>query len=215
MLLADGHDVVGVDNMNEYYDPALKQARLRALGIEYKGKRETAATHLTAGSLTFIRAGVEDSQLYSRHLDCRHFDAVCHLAAQAGVRYSITNPEQYISANLDGFFHILEYSRRNPSMKLVYASSSSVYGNSGDKPLSETDATDNPVSLYAATKKANEVMAYSYSSLYGITSIGLRFFTVYGPWGRPDMAPFLFTWALLYGEPINVFNRGDMQPVST
>jgi UDP-glucuronate 4-epimerase len=207
-LLAGGYEVVGVDNLNDYYDPALKAARLAELGIgDLPAKYgKTAAS----GSFRFIYAGIEDPRLYENHLDGQTFDLVCHLAAQAGVRYSIDNPAKYIASNIDGFFLMLEYCRHHKPRRFVYASSSSVYGNSAAVPYRESDRTDSPVSLYAATKKADEAMAHSYASLYGIRSIGLRFFTVYGPWGRPDMAPFIFTRAILSGEPIRVFNGGRL-----
>ncbi|MCD7900056.1 MAG: NAD-dependent epimerase/dehydratase family protein [Bacteroides sp.] len=208
-LLAEGHEVVGVDNINSYYSPILKLARLKQLGIV----AESLFPHqsiVTAQGFTFIKSDIEDSSLYQDCLSQMNFDMVCHLAAQAGVRYSITNPQVYIHSNIQGFFQILEYCRKNPVKKLVYASSSSVYGKNSSIPFREGDRTDTPVSLYAATKKANELLAYTYSGLYGIHAIGLRFFTVYGPWGRPDMAPFLFTKAILENEPIKVFNEGNM-----
>ena len=209
-LLAGGHTVVGADNLNDYYSPELKAARLRGLGIDtYKLEYNVPATS-AAGDFTFILADIEDGELYGQHLNGMRFDLVCHLAAQAGVRYSIDNPAQYISSNIVGFFNMLEYCRHNPVRRLVFASSSSVYGNNDSVPYHEGDRTDEPRSLYGATKKANEVMAYSYSSLYGIEAVGLRFFTAYGPWGRPDMAPFLFTKAVIDGAPIDVFNGGDM-----
>lgn len=209
MLLAKGHSVTGVDNLNDYYDPSLKAARLSVLGIDVPCGYGQAYNDIT-GMFEFICAGVEDKMLYDKYLNGRKFDVVCHLAAQAGVRYSIENPAQYIASNIDGFFLMLEYCRRHTPGKFVYASSSSVYGNSQEVPYRENSRSDSPLSLYAATKKANEAMAYSYASLYGIKSVGLRFFTVYGPWGRPDMAPFLFTRAILSGEPIKVFNGGKL-----
>ncbi len=207
-LLGDGHTVVGIDNLNDYYDPGLKAARLRELGVDTQKIGYDAPA--TTGGFTFIAADIEDADLYGLHLNGHQFDLVCHLAAQAGVRYSIDNPAQYVSSNLVGFFNILEYCRHNPVRRLVYASSSSVYGNNDSIPYRESDPTDSPRSFYGATKKANEAMAFSYSSLYGIEAVGLRFFTVYGPWGRPDMAPFLFTSAVLEGRPIDVFNNGEM-----
>jgi UDP-glucuronate 4-epimerase len=200
-----------VDNLNDYYDVALKKARLDelhpGLGVAASDSRQIHSKE--CGSLKFIKGDIVDPGLYAE-LDGARFDAVCHLAAQAGVRYSIENPQQYISSNIQGTFNILEYCRRNPVRRLVYASSSSVYGRNVKIPYSESDVTDSPVSLYAATKKSNELMACSYSELYGIEAVGLRFFTVYGPWGRPDMAPFLFTDAILSGRPIEVFNGGRM-----
>lgn len=207
-LLNEGHSVVGVDNLNDYYSPALKAARMNVLGVDVAGLACGATVEREL--FTFIKADVTDETLYTDYLNQRTFDAVCHLAAQAGVRYSIDNPRAYISSNVTGFFNMLEYCRRNPDMRFVFASSSSVYGNSTAIPYREDSCTDMPVSLYGATKKADEVMAYSYSSLYGIEAVGLRFFTVYGPWGRPDMAPFIFTKAILEGLPVNVFNGGDM-----
>ena len=207
-LLDKGHHVVGVDNLNGYYSPQLKHARLAELGIDPKGLGQ--GRECSAGNFSFLHYGIEDAELYLRHLNDASFDVVCHLAAQAGVRYSITNPDQYITANIDGFFRILEYCRHRRPGKLVFASSSSVYGNSAKVPYRESDPTDMPVSLYAATKKAGEALAYSYASLYGVETIGLRFFTVYGPWGRPDMAPFLFTKAIMESQPIEVFNHGKM-----
>lgn len=207
-LLNEGHTVVGIDNLNDYYSPALKAARMLMLGIDVAATDH--GTDIGCGAFTFIKADIADDSLYADRLNGRTFDAVCHLAAQAGVRYSIDNPRAYISSNITGFFNMLEYCRRNPSGRFVFASSSSVYGNSAAIPYREEGCTDRPVSLYGATKKADEVMAYSYSSLYGIETVGLRFFTVYGPWGRPDMAPFIFTRAILEGTPIDVFNNGEM-----
>lgn len=211
-LLAEGHEVVGVDDLNGYYDPTLKWARMRELGIDVTkltrfGTRETSPD----GRLSFVLGSVDKEPLYTWLLAGERFDAVCHLAAQAGVRWSIENPAAYTSANLDGFALMLEFCRNNnPDMKFVFASSSSVYGANAEIPYRENDRTDMPLSYYGATKKANEVMAYSYASLYGLDTVGLRFFTVYGPWGRPDMAPFIFTKAIMAGEPIKVFNNGDM-----
>lgn len=207
-LLAAGHTVVGVDDMNDYYSPALKAARLAMLGVDAADMPRFGRAG--SGNFTFIKAGIEEERLYGENLDRESFDLVCNLAAQAGVRYSIENPRRYVESNVEGFFNILEYCRRHHVTRLVYASSSSVYGNSDRMPCSETDTTDTPVSLYAATKKSNELFARCYSELYGIETIGLRFFTVYGPWGRPDMAPFIFTKAILEGEPVRVFNGGAM-----
>lgn len=196
-LLARGDEVVGIDNLNDYYDPALKQARLARLTPQpgFRFQRLDVAD----------RAGVE--VLFA----AERFDRVVHLAAQAGVRYSITHPHAYGESNLTGFLNILEACRQHPVAHLVYASSSSVYGGNTKMPFSEADAVDHPVSLYAATKKANELMAHTYSHLYRLPTTGLRFFTVYGPWGRPDMAYFSFTRKILAGEPIPVFNEGRMQ----
>lgn len=207
-LLSEGHTITGIDNLNNYYSPDLKLSRLEQLGIhtsEIKyGKR------LKNNYFTFIQADIESQALYQDYLTYEHFDVICHLAAQAGVRYSIENPQQYISSNIQGFFNMLEYCRKQSVERFVFASSSSVYGKNNHIPYLETDKTETPVSLYAATKKANELFAHSYSELYKIKTIGLRFFTVYGPWGRPDMAPFIFTKSILDNNPIQVFNGGDM-----
>jgi UDP-glucuronate 4-epimerase len=196
-LLARGDEVLGIDNLNDYYDPALKHARLAHLQSHpgFKFERLDIAGTSTMQAL-FERGG---------------FTRVVHLAAQAGVRYSVTHPHAYAQANLVGFLNVLEGCRANRIEHLVYASSSSVYGGNTKLPFAEDDAVDHPVSLYAATKKANELMAHSYSHLYGLPCSGLRFFTVYGPWGRPDMAYWKFTQAILAGEPIAVFNHGRMQ----
>ena len=199
-LLARGERVVGIDNLNSYYDPALKQARLARL--------EAAAP---AGAWCFQQLNVDDGPAISQLFACERPRLVIHLAAQAGVRYSIENPAAYIQANLVGFGHILEGCRHHGIEHLVYASSSSVYGGNTNLPFAERQPVNHPVSLYAATKKANELMAHTYSHLYGLPATGLRFFTVYGPWGRPDMAPMLFARAILAGEPIRVFNQGRMR----
>ena len=198
-LLEEGHKVTGIDNLNAYYDPALKSARLASI-------RE----HNNATAFVFHKMDICEPEPMNELFADERFDLVCHLAAQAGVRYSIDRPEVYIQSNLSGFFNLLECCRRYPVKHLVFASSSSVYGNNAAIPYKESDCTDTPVSLYAATKKSNELMAYSYASLYGIPCTGLRFFTVYGPWSRPDMAPFLFAKALFAGEEIKLFNSGDM-----
>ena len=195
-LLGRGVEVVGIDNLNAYYDPQLKKARLQTLA-------GTAGFH-------FVPLDICDAQQLKALFAARKFDRVLHLAAQPGVRYSLTHPEAYIQSNLVGFANILECCRRNDIEHLVYASSSSVYGANTKIPFAETDSADHPVSLYAATKKANELLAHSYSHLYGLPTTGLRFFTVYGPWGRPDMSPWLFTSAILEGRPIKVFNHGRM-----
>jgi len=196
-LLAEGRTVMGVDNLNAYYDPALKQARLDILRSEQ--------------GFTFERIDLADrgsmAALFAQH----RFSRVIHLAAQAGVRYSIDHPHAYAEANLEGFVNVLEGCRHHGCGHLIYASSSSVYGANTKLPFSVADRADRPVSLYAATKKANELMAHSYSHLYRIPTTGLRFFTVYGPWGRPDMAIFLFTKAIMAGTPIKLFNHGKMQ----
>ncbi|MEO8321119.1 MAG: NAD-dependent epimerase, partial [Bradyrhizobium sp.] len=196
-LLAKGCTVVGLDNLNDYYDPALKAARLDVLQGEARFSFER--TDLSD------RASIE--ALFARH----RFARVVHLAAQAGVRYSIDHPHAYVSANLEGFVNVLEGCRHHGCRHLVYASSSSVYGANTKQPFSVDDKTDHPISLYAATKKANELIAHSYSHLYRLPVTGLRFFTIYGPWGRPDMAYFLFTKAILAGTPIKLFNHGRMR----
>ena len=200
-LLERGTAVLGFDNMNPYYDPALKRARLKQL-------QATAAR--TGSSFQLIEADLEDRAAVEAAFATHKPSKVVNLAAQAGVRYSIENPAAYIQSNLVGFGHILEGCRHHGIEHLVYASSSSVYGGNTNLPFSEQQGVDHPVSLYAATKKANELMAHTYSHLYGLPATGLRFFTVYGPWGRPDMALFLFTKAILAGEPIQVFNNGHM-----
>lgn len=195
-LLDRGEEVIGLDNLNDYYDPTLKEARLARLSV----KR----------GFSFIKLDIaqrdEMEQLFAHH----RFARVVHLAAQAGVRYSITNPHAYIQSNIVGFQNILEGCRQHGCAHLVYASSSSVYGGNARLPFSVHDNVDHPVSLYAASKKANELMAHSYSHLYGLPTTGLRYFTVYGPWGRPDMSPWLFTSAILEGRAIDVFNEGKM-----
>ena len=196
-LLERGDEVVGLDNLNSYYDVRLKLDRLQ---------------HLRAHpNFRFVKADVADRPGIEALFAAEAFERVVHLAAQAGVRYSLENPHAYVDSNVVGFLNVLEGCRRNPVEHLVYASSSSVYGGNTRMPFSEHDSVDHPVSLYAATKKANELMAHTYSHLYGLPTTGLRFFTVYGPWGRPDMALFLFTKAILEGRPIDVFNHGDMQ----
>lgn len=195
-LLGRGDQVVGVDNLNDYYDVALKEARLARL------------TSQTA--FRFHRLGIEQRDAMAQLFAAEQPDAVVHLAAQAGVRYSLQNPHAYVDGNLQGFINVLEGCRQHPVRHLVYASSSSVYGGNAKLPFSERDSVDHPVSLYAATKKANELMAHTYSHLFRIPTTGLRFFTVYGPWGRPDMSPMLFASAILAGQPIQVFNHGQM-----
>ena len=199
-LLARGERVIGLDNLNPYYDPTLKRARLERL--------EAAAA---SGQFRFAELDVADAGALSALVAAEATDRVIHLAAQAGVRYSIENPAVYIQSNLVGFGAVLEACRYQGVAHLVYASSSSVYGGNRQMPFSEQHPVNHPVSLYAATKKANELMAHTYSHLYGLPATGLRFFTVYGPWGRPDMAPMLFARAILAGEPIKVFNQGQMQ----
>ena len=199
-LMARGDQVVGIDNLNDYYDPQLKRDRLALL-----------AARPDASQFRFEPMDVADAPALNALFERERFDRVVHLAAQAGVRYSLQNPGAYAQSNLVGFVNILEGCRHHGVAHLVYASSSSVYGGNVKMPFAETDPVDHPVSLYAATKKANELMAHTYSHLYGLPTTGLRFFTVYGPWGRPDMAPMLFTRAILAGEPIKVFNHGQMR----
>ncbi len=196
-LLERGDELVGIDNLNDYYDVSLKQGRLNRLESK--------------PGFRFLRMDVADRADMGRLFSVEKFDRVIHLAAQAGVRYSLQNPMAYVDSNLLGFANVLEGCRHNQVEHLVYASSSSVYGGNTKTPFSEHDSVDHPVSLYAATKKANELMAHAYSHLYRLPTTGLRFFTVYGPWGRPDMAPILFTRAILAGRPIDVFNHGQMQ----
>src|SRR3954463_10208907 len=197
VLLDRGDEVIGLDNLNAYYDVTLKEARLAQL--------------LPRNSFRFVKASLEDRAAIERIFAEHKPQRVINLAAQAGVRFSLTNPHEYLDSNIIGFLHILEGCRHNGVEHLVYASSSSVYGANTNMPFSVHQNVDHPLSLYAATKKANELMAHTYSHLYGLPCTGLRFFTVYGPWGRPDMALFLFTEAMLAGRPIRVFNHGRMQ----
>lgn len=210
-LLERGDEVVGIDNINDYYPVSLKYARLAECGI---AEEKIVQGHTVVSSkyehYRFMRVDIEDKEAVRRLFETESFDAIMNLAAQAGVRYSIENPFAYIQSNIVGFLNLLEAARAYPVRHFVYASSSSVYGGNTKVPFSEDDRVDNPVSLYAATKKSNELMAHVYSKLYGIPTTGLRFFTVYGPWGRPDMAPMLFTKAIMAGEPIKVFNNGDL-----
>ena len=210
-LLNRGDIVVGLDNINTYYDVSLKYGRLSALGIqqEYVDWYKFVQSNVYE-QFRFIRMNLEDKQAMRMLFANEHFDKVVNLAAQAGVRYSIENPYAYVESNIDGFLNVLEGCRHYQVKHLVYASSSSVYGLNGKVPFSEKDSIAHPISLYAATKKSNELMAHTYSHLYGVPSTGLRFFTVYGPWGRQDMSPFLFADAMLHGRPIKVFNNGDM-----
>ncbi|MCH5346384.1 MAG: NAD-dependent epimerase [Muribaculaceae bacterium] len=210
-LLKAGDTIVGLDNINDYYEPQLKFDRLKTLGIN-KDKIEWYKFVNSAiyPQFKFIRMNLEDTKAMAMLFANENFDIVINLGAQAGVRYSIENPQAYIESNLDGFINILEGCRHNKIKHLVYASSSSVYGLNGKVPFSEHDSIAHPVSLYAATKKSNELMAHCYSKLYNLPTTGLRFFTVYGPWGRPDMSPFLFIDAILHNRPIKVFNNGDM-----
>lgn len=213
-LLSKGHQVVGIDNINQYYDIELKFARLQELGIP-----KDKASHINIGctgelhgeQFQFIRMDIADRESLPKIFEIEKFDKVCHLAAQAGVRYSLENPQVYIDSNVVGYANLLECCRHHSIQHFIYASSSSVYGLNKKIPFHEDDQVDHPISLYAATKKSNELMAHTYSHLYKLPTTGLRFFTVYGPWGRPDMALFLFTEAIVKGKPIKVFNNGEME----
>ncbi len=210
-LLEQGHEVIGLDNINDYYDVNLKYARLENLGINKKNiKDDDLIQSLTYKNHKFIKTNLENAKILNTLFEKQKFDAVCNLAAQAGVRYSIENPHAYIQSNIVGFINILEACRHNNVKNLSYASSSSVYGLNKSQPFNTNDKTDTPISLYAATKKTNELMAHTYSHLYGLQTTGLRFFTVYGSYGRPDMAPMLFANAILNDREIKVFNNGDM-----
>lgn len=207
-----GHDVVGLDNINNYYDVNLKYARLAESGINRNQvENNSIVDSVKYDNYRFVKADIVDLKFLEELFNIERFEKVVHLAAQAGVRYSIENPHVYIQSNIVGFVNILECCRHYNVHHLVYASSSSVYGTNEKVPFSEEDRVDYPISLYAATKKSNELMAYTYSHLYQLPTTGLRFFTVYGPWGRPDMAPMLFANAIIKGEPIKVFNNGNME----
>lgn len=210
-LLKNDFEVVGLDNINDYYDPRLKYTRLKETGVEiediYYGKY---AQSNSFSKYNFIKLDIEDAVNLNKVFSDNNFDYVCHLAAQAGVRYSIENPRVYMQSNIVGFFNILECCKNFPVKHCLYASSSSVYGNNSKVPFTESDNVDHPISLYAATKKSNELMAHTYSHLFQIPTTGLRFFTVYGPWGRPDMAYFSFTKNIIENKPIKVFNNGDL-----
>jgi len=212
-LVNQGHDVYGIDNINDYYDPKLKFDRLKELGFDEIEanvfKIEVQSTKYNG--LRFSRIDLVDDISISNLFELERFEVVCNLAAQAGVRYSIENPKAYIDSNITGFLNILEGCRNHQVKHLVYASSSSVYGENKKVPFETTDNADHPISLYAATKKSNELMAHTYGHLYGFKTTGLRFFTVYGPWGRPDMAYYLFTEAISNNQPIKVFNNGEME----
>lgn len=212
VLAAEGHEVIGVDNLNPYYDPELKIDRLINAGFE---RNEVTVENGSAVSrrfpnLHFRKLAIEDGPAMEQLFNDYAIDRVCNLAAQAGVRYSLTNPQAYVASNVTGFVNILENSYKHGIDHLVYASSSSVYGLNDKVPFAESDAVEQPASLYAATKRSNELLAHVYSHLYRLPTTGLRFFTVYGPWGRPDMAYSLFSDAMLKGEPIKVFNQGEM-----
>jgi UDP-glucuronate 4-epimerase len=209
-LLKQGNKVVGIDNINGYYDINLKMARLNQLGIKTVYEHKLATGDIHVDNFHFYKMNLEDQVQLPLLFKNYHFDVVCNLAAQAGVRYSIEEPMVYVESNIVGFINLLECMRNFNVKKLVYASSSSVYGNSDQVPFSTEANVDKPISLYAATKKCNELMAHTYTHLFNIQTIGLRFFTVYGPWGRPDMAMFLFTDAILNNKPIKVFNNGEL-----
>lgn len=210
-LLGRGSRVTGIDNINSYYDTALKYARLADLGIPQgmirEGREVKSQTH---ESYTFVQIDLTDRIGLQTLFEREKFDTVVNLAGQAGVRYSIENPYAYVESNVMGFLNVLENCRHHGVDHLVYASSSSIYGMANHVPYSEADQTDSPVSLYAATKKSDELMAHAYCKLYGFAATGLRFFTVYGPWGRPDMAPYIFMKSVMEGKPIHVFNHGEM-----
>tara|TARA_R110000868_G_scaffold90110_1_gene250369 strand:+ start:533 stop:1561 length:1029 start_codon:yes stop_codon:yes gene_type:complete len=213
-LVENGHTVIGLDNINDYYDVNLKYARLKELGIskiDAEKFNSLNSSNKYLKKFQFIRLNIDDRESLPKLFIQEKFDIVCNLAAQAGVRYSLENPEAYIDSNIVGFLNILECCRNNNIKHLVYASSSSVYGLNKKIPFETTDNVDHPISLYAATKKSNELMAHTYSHLYKFPTTGLRFFTVYGPWGRPDMAMFLFTDAIIQGKPIQIFNNGNME----
>lgn len=210
-LIERGDTVIGLDSINNYYDVSLKYDRLSYIGINKNDIRENQLikSHLHK-NYSFIKVNLEDADTLNRLFESEKFEKVCHLAAQAGVRYSLENPQAYIDSNIIGHLNILESCRHHKIKHLAYASSSSVYGNNTKMPLSTADNVDHPISLYAASKKSNELMSHTYSHLFGVPTTGLRFFTVYGPWGRPDMALFIFTKAILEDKPINVFNHGNM-----
>lgn len=212
-LIKNNHTVIGIDNLNDYYSVDLKLARLEQLGINPKNALDfnEYVSSANTNRFQFVRMNLEDREQLPKLFQKENFTVVCNLAAQAGVRYSLENPEAYIDSNIVGFLNILECCRNFNIQHLVYASSSSVYGLSSSAQFKTTDVTDTPVSLYAASKKSNELMAHTYSHLFGLRTTGLRFFTVYGPWGRPDMAMFLFTEAILKGKTINVFNNGELE----
>jgi len=208
-LVERGDTVIGLDNLNNYYSTELKTDRLSELGISKK-QADSSDLNQISKSLYYVKSDINNFDTLNKIFIDHKIDAVCHLAAQAGVRYSLENPHEYARSNLNGFLNILEICRKFPVKHLVYASSSSVYGLNETIPFKETDTVDHPVSLYAASKKSNELMAHSYSHLYNIPTTGLRFFTVYGPWGRPDMAPMLFSKSIMEHSEIQIFNKGEM-----
>lgn len=213
LLLTEGYDIIGIDNINDYYDQNLKVARINQLGFDFSNVDEISWNEYSStrySNYKFIRMDICDSEAIQNLFEKNKFDIVVNLAAQAGVRYSIENPSAYVNTNIVGFHNILEVSHKNDIKHVIYASSSSVYGFNEKFPFSEMDRVDYPVSMYAATKKSSELMAHTYSHLHKLPTTGIRFFTVYGPWGRPDMAPFLFTKAIFHNEKIKVFNNGDL-----
>lgn len=211
-LSSENYEIIGLDNLNEYYDAKLKYDRLKELGISLnkENKTNSPVKSNTLPNFSFIRMDITDMDALNSLFSNEKFEIVIHLAAQAGVRYSIEAPEVYIQSNIIGFFNVLECSKKFNAEHLIYASSSSVYGNNDKVPFAETDNVDFPVSMYAATKKSNELMAHTFSHIHKLPTTGLRFFTVYGPWGRPDMAAYLFTKSILEGKPIKVFNQGNL-----
>jgi len=213
LLLSRGHQVVGLDNINDYYDVNLKYARLNDLGVAGEGVSEFGIENKSTihSDFRFVRINLEDRNRINHLFEIEKFDIVCNLAAQAGVRYSIENPHAYVDSNIVGYVNLLEACRATKVKHLVYASSSSVYGLNSKIPFSTKDTVDTPISLYAASKKSNELMAHTYSHLFGLATTGLRFFTVYGPWGRPDMAAYLFAEGIRNNKPIKVFNHGNME----
>lgn len=207
-----GHEVYGIDNINDYYSVDLKLGRIRECGIDMDLADPASKVYKSSlGSYTFERVDLLDMDRLANLFESYQFDHVVNLAAQAGIRYSTENPRAYLQSNVEGFFNILECCRMYRPAKLVFASSSSVYGLNEEQPFATAQKVDTPINIYAASKKSNELMAHAYSHLYGFTTVGLRFFTVYGPWGRPDMAPFLFADAILNDRPIKVFNNGEMR----
>jgi UDP-glucuronate 4-epimerase len=207
-LLKKGYKIVGLDNLNDYYSQQLKYDRLKELGINNIVESEIIYES-DSGQFRFLKGDLENTSLWENHIKSEGITHIIHLAAQAGVRYSLENPRAYISSNISGFLNVLEFCREQKINHLIYASSSSVYGMNSAQPFCENEKCDQPVSLYAATKRANEIMAFTYHHLYDLNSMGLRFFTVYGPWGRPDMAPILFAKAAYERNPIKVFNHGN------
>jgi UDP-glucuronate 4-epimerase len=210
-LVKQGHQVVGIDNINDYYSVQLKLDRLAQIGIDVSNLESHQSNLSSTSSFEFIKMDLLDMDQLLDLFKGAPFDYVVNLAAQAGIRYSLENPRSYLKSNVEGFFNILECCRLYPPGKLVYASSSSVYGLNTEQPFATVQKSETPINVYAATKKTNELLAHTYSHLYNMTTVGLRFFTVYGPWGRPDMAPFLFADAIEAGRPINVYNHGEMK----